>query len=389
MTTEIAHHIVAVSIDDLVDDVIHKDDITFTESSKQLLENLGNSLLTDGQIHPISVRPHPDKPGKYLVVTGRKRLRAAKLKGIGSLYAEVIGFSDDIRIRGRILAENLHRSPINKAKHILQMQEWYRIHMQLDAERRGEVSVVKAEVPKPAPEAKAAEPPPKRRTREEIAAEGEFRKKVQESTGLSDTQARARIAIVKALEPEQLQALEAVELGVTDLARIAAVKDPEDRAKAVNLVVAGADLDEVLGAAKEPEPRPIPKAPAVQADGSLPDREYAAKYCSAIYTKLEAAGNVEAFVASVGLYRLALDHKVAFARQVAKPLAVAQKLAGISRGGAFTRMVGSLCQVTHPRDWLACTNCGGAGRAENPTGVGESRCTRCQGDGFRLNFDRG
>ena len=392
MTTEAAPmEIVSLHVDDVVDDKIGKDDNAYTGITKEILENLKNSLLVDGQIHPISVRKHPDKPDKFLVVTGRKRLKALRLAGISSVFAQVLSYEDEIRYRSRILAENLHRSPLNKAKHLAAMQEWYRHFLHLDAVRRGETPVVTAEAPKapepPAPEAAKDEAPkakPKR-TKAEVKADAEFVEQVKAATGLSDTQAKSRLKIVHSLDPEQLRALEACDVGVTDLGRIAAVRDDEERARVVNLVVAGAEIDEVLDPGDKP---PKPEAPKAQVADAQSDRDYAAKYCSTLYQKLAERENTEAFVASVGLYRAIVDQKAEFTRKIAKPLKEAKVKANHCKGGGFTRMVASLCSTTHPRDWLLCSACKGSGRAENPTGIGESRCRNCQGDGFKLQFDR-
>src|SRR5688572_16054226 len=41
------------------------------------LKELGESLKTHGQLQPILVRPHPRKDGKYEIVAGERRWRAA------------------------------------------------------------------------------------------------------------------------------------------------------------------------------------------------------------------------------------------------------------------------------------------------------------------------
>lgn len=389
-TNESPMEIVSLHIDDVVDDKISKDDNAYTGISKEILENLKNSLLTDGQIHPISVRKHPDKADKFLVVTGRKRLKALRLAGIPNVYAQVLSFDDEIRYRSRILAENLHRCPLNKAKHLLALQEWYKHHMHIFAIDRGETPTITVDPPPAPPSAsgptKAEAPKAKpKRTKADVKADAEFVDQVKATTGLGDTQAKARLKIVQSLDPEQLRALEACDVGVTDLGRIAAVKSDEERARVVNLVVAGAEIDEVLDPGDKP---PKPDAPKAQVSDPQSDRDYAAKYCSVLYQGLSERENVEPFLASVGLYRAIVDQKAEFARKIAKPLKEAKGKANHSRGGGFTRMVASLCSSTHPRDWLLCSTCKGSGRADNPTGVGESRCRNCQGDGFKLNFDR-
>ncbi len=53
---------------------------------KDLLD-LGNSMLLEGQKYPIRVHLLPD--GRYQVIGGERRLRAARLKGIPLLYVQI------------------------------------------------------------------------------------------------------------------------------------------------------------------------------------------------------------------------------------------------------------------------------------------------------------
>jgi ParB family chromosome partitioning protein len=47
------------------------------------LEQLGNSMVLEGQLHPIVVRPIDGE--KVMIVSGERRWRAAKLRGIESI----------------------------------------------------------------------------------------------------------------------------------------------------------------------------------------------------------------------------------------------------------------------------------------------------------------
>jgi ParB family transcriptional regulator, chromosome partitioning protein len=70
------------------------------------LDELANSLKANGQIQAISVRPNPERPGRYLINVGERRWRAAQLAGWTDLRAE-IGEQKDLRVAQ--LVENIQR----------------------------------------------------------------------------------------------------------------------------------------------------------------------------------------------------------------------------------------------------------------------------------------
>jgi ParB-like nuclease domain len=41
--------------------------------SDKTLDLLADSMRVDGMLHPLMVRPHPDRPGFYILVAGRQR----------------------------------------------------------------------------------------------------------------------------------------------------------------------------------------------------------------------------------------------------------------------------------------------------------------------------
>jgi len=67
---------------------------------------LSNSLDSLGLIQPITVRPCGD--GKYMVVVGERRLRAAQLSGQGEIECIVREDVDDRKTREMQFAENIH-----------------------------------------------------------------------------------------------------------------------------------------------------------------------------------------------------------------------------------------------------------------------------------------
>lgn len=78
--------------------------------AKAELEELGASLVVQGQLDPVTVSPHPDKPGRFLLENGERRLRAAKLKGIEALDAIVLSPEQRASREARLLAQLAHNS---------------------------------------------------------------------------------------------------------------------------------------------------------------------------------------------------------------------------------------------------------------------------------------
>lgn len=86
---------------------------------EEKLHELAESLKRHGQIQPIRVRPTGVR-GRYMVVAGERRLRAAKLAGFDKIDAVIIAERDNIdAIREEQVVENLQRqdlSPIETAE---------------------------------------------------------------------------------------------------------------------------------------------------------------------------------------------------------------------------------------------------------------------------------
>jgi ParB family chromosome partitioning protein len=77
---------------------------------QQGLAELAQSLQTVGLLQPIIVRERPD--GRYQIVAGERRFRAAQLAGFREIRA-VIRHTDDDQILTEALVENIHRVDLN------------------------------------------------------------------------------------------------------------------------------------------------------------------------------------------------------------------------------------------------------------------------------------
>ncbi|MFN7056558.1 ParB/RepB/Spo0J family partition protein [Hyphomonas sp.] len=82
---------------------------TFSEES---LRELAESLKTKGVLQPILVRPDPKEPGKYQIIAGERRWRAARLAGLSAIPA-VIRNADELELLEIGIIENVQRSDLN------------------------------------------------------------------------------------------------------------------------------------------------------------------------------------------------------------------------------------------------------------------------------------
>lgn len=106
----------------------------FDESA---LNDLAASIKVHGIIQPIVVNKKTD--GKYMIIAGERRWRAAKLAGLTSVPAFVRDFTDK-QIKEISIIENLQREDLNAieaAKAIKQLMEEYKLTQEAVAERIG------------------------------------------------------------------------------------------------------------------------------------------------------------------------------------------------------------------------------------------------------------
>lgn len=82
---------------------------TFDEAA---LEELAGSLKAKGVLQAILVRPDPKEKGKYQIIAGERRWRAAKLAGLTSIPA-VVRDTDELELLEIGIIENVQRSDLN------------------------------------------------------------------------------------------------------------------------------------------------------------------------------------------------------------------------------------------------------------------------------------
>lgn len=84
--------------------------------TKRRLHELAQSVLAIGIEEPLHIRSHPELSGRYLLVTGERRLRASQIAGLQKvpcLVDEETKTPDRMRILLRQLTENNQREPLS------------------------------------------------------------------------------------------------------------------------------------------------------------------------------------------------------------------------------------------------------------------------------------
>ncbi len=94
------------------DDIVPNAQQPRTAFDEAGLAELVHSIREVGVLQPIVVRPLSEEPGKYELVMGERRLRAAKVAGLSTIPA-VIRETADVDMLRDALLENLHRAQLN------------------------------------------------------------------------------------------------------------------------------------------------------------------------------------------------------------------------------------------------------------------------------------
>ncbi len=79
---------------------------------REALEALADSIATYGVLQPIIVHENPAYPGKYEIIAGERRWRAAKMAGLNEIPV-VILTGDELKMAQISLIENLQREDLN------------------------------------------------------------------------------------------------------------------------------------------------------------------------------------------------------------------------------------------------------------------------------------
>ena len=91
-----------------------------TQFDEEALDELADSIRQLGVIQPITVKRQGD--GKYIIISGERRWRAARLAGLSDVPVVIIE-ADDKKAMELALIENLQRSDLNPIEEALGYQE--------------------------------------------------------------------------------------------------------------------------------------------------------------------------------------------------------------------------------------------------------------------------
>jgi ParB family chromosome partitioning protein len=78
----------------------------------EMLSNLAESIRTQGILQPILVRPHPEVPGRFQIIAGERRWRAAGIAGLHEIPV-ICRELTDVESAAAALIENLQRENLN------------------------------------------------------------------------------------------------------------------------------------------------------------------------------------------------------------------------------------------------------------------------------------
>ncbi|MDN4753182.1 ParB/RepB/Spo0J family partition protein [Porphyromonadaceae bacterium W3.11] len=95
-----------------IQDITPNEDQPRTDFDEESLRELASSIEHIGLVQPITVYELPEKEGKYRIISGERRYRAAKLAGLETMPAYIRTPADE-QIMEMALIENIQREDLN------------------------------------------------------------------------------------------------------------------------------------------------------------------------------------------------------------------------------------------------------------------------------------
>ena len=104
--------------------------------NKDALEELAQSMAKNGIVQPILVRPNPDKEGRYQLIAGERRWRAAQMASLHDIPAIIrdLSYQDSSELS---LVENIQRQDLTAIEEGLGYQTLIQTHGYTQEERAG------------------------------------------------------------------------------------------------------------------------------------------------------------------------------------------------------------------------------------------------------------
>lgn len=324
---------------------------------KTAVASLAESLLFDGLLQPVGVRPHPKKEGFLELVYGRHRLEAAKSLGWTQIDAKYLAF-DDGAAASATNAENLFRNELSAGERVVafksQKERYIKLHPDADNKRAGGIGAARA------------------RAGDDTEKTPSFAEYSEATTGVPVKTVERYVSAGTNLTEEQLGVLaENPKVTLTDIKAINKL-DESERSAVVNMIAVGVTPKESIAQATTPAGSLAgePVNDDGQAEEDMTDETWLDTYCGEVLARLKYTAP---FKRDAILYRQTRDARHKFRGALKKPLAQSK----IQIVGPFYRLLAKTVNVDHPSRWLPCGPCGGSGMDGN-----KSKCHNCRGDAY-------
>lgn len=105
-----------------ISDIIPNSDQPRTDFDPEALSELSASIKHIGLVQPITVHEVPEEPGKYRIISGERRYRAALMAGLEALPAYIRTARDE-EVMEMALIENIQREDLNAIEISLAFQK--------------------------------------------------------------------------------------------------------------------------------------------------------------------------------------------------------------------------------------------------------------------------
>jgi hypothetical protein len=374
--------------------------------NKEFAFNLADTIKVAGLLVPISVRPDPDNPGRYLLINGKHKLYAVKNVLKQDLIKARV-FTDMDAAEAELVrdVEQLWHNPLKRAQHTAALKRWH-AHWLASLPPIPEKGELVGETGQPdgpagATDGQSCEQRKTRgaRPKPESHREAAFDQRVADATGQSVRSVQAAKRRAKSFTEEQLEVFAQCDVSDVDMTWIAKIKDEAKRNHVVNLVASGKSveesmkctmgddapkrLNEIDEAKGSRDTEPQGKAQAKEtAEPELSDDEWFDRYCG---EKAAMLRDKHKYKAAALLYRAIAEERHVHRCKIKGKLKEAKK----NGPNPMLNLANRYVSLSHPKDWLICPDCKGTG--DNPATPADAAvkptCKGCFGGGYRLKTE--
>lgn len=123
-----------------IDDLVPNRYQPRTRFDERKLADLADSIRSQGVVQPIVVTPEKGEPGRFTIIAGERRWRAARLAGLDAVPVVVREVDDDRQLLEMALVENVQRSdldPIEEAEAYQLLADRFSLSQEAIAKRVG------------------------------------------------------------------------------------------------------------------------------------------------------------------------------------------------------------------------------------------------------------